>query len=165
MDPNFHALQLIAEIALGILGFSAILIGLSRKSDGFSAPDNFRIQLLSYSSIGAMFCALIPFAVFGNIYNETSWLIVNWILCLYSVLGLSIFPRRVINLRMQGHSDLFPLPLFIIQMGMLAVNFLISGLMILDFIEAKENFYVFCLMLFLIQGSIAFVRTIFYRAQ
>mgnify|MGYP001289961592 FL=1 len=165
MDPNFHALQLIAEIALGILGFSAILIGLSRKSDGFSAPDNFRIQLLSYSSIGAMFCALIPFAVFGNIYNETSWLIVNWILCLYSILGLSIFPKRVINLRIQGHSDLFPLPLFIIQMGVLAVNFLISGLMILDFIEAKENFYVFCLMLFLIQGSIAFVRTIFYRAQ
>ena len=165
MDPNFHALQLIAEIALGILGFSAILIGLSRKSDGFSAPDNFRIQLLSYSSIGAMFCALIPFAVFGNIYNETSWLIVNWILCLYSILGLSIFPKKVINLRIQGHSDLFPLPLFIIQMGVLAVNFLISGLMILNFIEAKENFYVFCLMLFLIQGSIAFVRTIFYRAQ
>ncbi|MEC7960979.1 MAG: hypothetical protein VX163_00945 [Pseudomonadota bacterium] len=165
MDPNFHALQLIAEIALGILGFSAILIGLSRKSDGFSAPDNFRIQLLSYSSIGAMFCALIPFAVFGNIHNETSWLIVNWILCLYSVLGLFIFPKRVISLRIQGYSDLFPLPLFIIQMGVLAVNFLISGLMIIDFIEAKENFYVFCLMLFLIQGSIAFVRTIFYRAQ
>ena len=165
MDPNFHALQLIAEIALGILGFSAILIGLSRKSDGFSAPDNFRIQLLSYSSIGAMFCALIPFAVFGNIHNETSWLIVNWILCLYSILGLFIFPKRVISLRIQGYSDLFPLPLFIIQMGVLAVNFLISGLMIIDFIEAKENFYVFCLMLFLIQGSIAFVRTIFYRAQ
>ncbi|MEC8497843.1 MAG: hypothetical protein VXY52_02275 [Pseudomonadota bacterium] len=165
MDPNFHALQLNAEIALGILGFSAILIGLSRKSDGFSAPDNFRIQLLSYSSIGAMFCALIPFAVFGNIHNETSWLIVNWILCLYSVLGLFIFPKRVISLRIQGYSDLFPLPLFIIQMGVLAVNFLISGLMIIDFIEAKENFYIFCLMLFLIQGSIAFVRTIFYRAQ
>ena len=165
MDPNFHALQLIAEIALGILGFSAILIGLSRKSDGFSAPDNFRIQLLSYSSIGAMFCALIPFAVFGNIYNETSWLVVNWILCLYSVLGLYIFPKRVISLRIQGYSDLFPLPLFTVQMGVLAVNFLISGLMIVDFIEAKKNFYVFCLMLFLIQGSIAFVRTIFYRAQ
>ena len=127
MDPNFHALQLIAEIALGILGFSAILIGLSRKSDGFSAPDNFRIQLLSYSSIGAMFCALIPFAVFGNIHNETSWLIVNWILCLYSVLGLYIFPKRVISLRIQGYSDLFPLPLFTVQMGVLAVNFLISG--------------------------------------
>jgi hypothetical protein len=147
MDPNFHALQLIAEIALGILGFSAILIGLSRKSDGFSAPDNFRIQLLTYSAIGAMFCALIPFAVFGK-NNETSWLIVNWILCLYSVLGIFIFPKRVI-----------------IQMGMLVINFLIAGLMILDFIKAKENFYVICLMFFLIQSSIAFIRTIFYRAQ
>ena len=165
MDPNFHALQLIAEIALGILGFSAILIGLSRKSDGFSAPDNFRIQLLSYSSIGAMFCSLIPFAVFGNIYNETSWLIVNWILCLYSLLGLSIFPRRVINLRMQGYSDLFPLPLAIVQMGMLVLNFIISGLMIINFIESKANFYTVCLILFLIQSSIAFIRTIFYRAS
>ena len=25
MEPNFHALQLIAEIAIGIVGFSAIL--------------------------------------------------------------------------------------------------------------------------------------------
>ena len=58
MEPNFHALQLIAEVALGILGFSAILIGLSRSNDGFSAPDNFRIQLLTYSAIGAMFSAI-----------------------------------------------------------------------------------------------------------
>ena len=111
-----------------------------------------------------MFCALIPFAVFGN-NNETSWLIVSWILCLYSVVGLFIFPKRVINLRIQGYSDLFPLPLFIIQMGILVVNFLIACLMILDLIKAKENFYVICLMLFLVQSSIAFIRTIFYRAQ
>jgi hypothetical protein len=111
-----------------------------------------------------MFCALIPFAVFGK-NNETSWLIVNWVLCLYSFLGLFIFPKRVINLRIQGHTDLFPLHLVIIQMGMLVVNFSIAGLMILDFIKAKENFYVICLMFFLIQSSIAFIRTIFYRAQ
>ena len=96
MSPNFHALQLIAEIALGILGFSAILIGLSRTSDGFSAPDNFRIQLLTYSAIGAMFCALIPFAVFGD-NQENSWLIVSWLLCLYSILGLLFFQDAYLN--------------------------------------------------------------------
>tara|TARA_B100000795_G_C22666748_1_gene386297 strand:+ start:97 stop:591 length:495 start_codon:yes stop_codon:yes gene_type:complete len=164
MEPNFHALQLIAEVALGILGFSAILIGLSRSNDGFSAPDNFRIQLLTYSAIGAMFCALIPFAVFGS-NNLISWLIVNWLLCLYSTLGLFIFPRRIIKLRMEGYSDLFPLPLAIVQMGMLVLNFIISGLMIINFIEAKTNFYTVCLILFLIQSSIAFIRTIFYRAH
>ena len=59
MEPNFLALQVIAEASLGILGFSAILIGLSRATDGFSVPDNFRIQLLIYSAFGAMFGALI----------------------------------------------------------------------------------------------------------
>ena len=60
MEPNFHALQLISEIALGIVGFSAILIGLSRTADGFSDPDDFRIQLLTYSAFGAMFGGILP---------------------------------------------------------------------------------------------------------
>ena len=75
MEPNFDALQLIAEIALGIVGFSAILIGLSRASDGFSDPDNFRIQLLTYSAFGAMFGSILPFAIFDNQNNDLSWLI------------------------------------------------------------------------------------------
>ena len=48
MEPNFEALSLIAEVALGIVGFSAVLIGLSRSAEGFDEPDKFRIQLLSY---------------------------------------------------------------------------------------------------------------------
>ena len=54
MEPNFDAFQLIGQIALGIIGFSAILIGLSRTSFGFSDLDNFRIQLLTYSAFGAI---------------------------------------------------------------------------------------------------------------
>ena len=111
-----------------------------------------------------MFCALIPFAIFGD-DHQISWLIVNWLLCLYSILGLFIFPRRVTKLRLEGYLDLFPLPLVIVQMGMLVLNFIISGLMIVNFIEAKANFYTVCLILFLIQSSIAFIRTIFYRAS
>jgi|TARA_B100001105_G_scaffold160943_1_gene129497 hypothetical protein len=38
MKPDFQALQLIVEIALGIVGFCAILIGLSRTSAGFKPP-------------------------------------------------------------------------------------------------------------------------------
>ena len=86
MEPNFQALQVIAEVALGIVGFSAILIGLSRTSDGFSAPDNFRIQLLTYSAFSAMFCALLPFAIYADSNPELSWLIVSWVICIVSVL-------------------------------------------------------------------------------
>ena len=41
MEPDFRALQVIAEVSLGLVGFSAIIIALSRSKDGFSDPDNF----------------------------------------------------------------------------------------------------------------------------
>jgi len=51
MEVDFRALQVIAEVALGIVGFSAILIALSRAKDGFSALiilefNSLHIQLL-----------------------------------------------------------------------------------------------------------------------
>ena len=163
MEPNFHALQVIAEVALGIVGFSAILIGLSRTSDGFSKPDNFRIQLLTYSAFSAMFCALLPFAIYRDSSPELSWAIVSWVICLISIGGLLVFPRRMIFLRQEGYEKLFPLQVFVFQAGILSIIFIISGLMILGYIKAKANLYVICLMLFLIQSSFAFIRTMFVR--
>ena len=55
MEPNFLALQVIAEAFLGMLGCSVILIGLNRATEGFSVPDNFRIQLLIYPAFGGFF--------------------------------------------------------------------------------------------------------------
>ena len=66
MEPDFRALQVIAEVSLGLVGFSAIIIALSRSKDGFSDPDNFRVQLLNFAAFGAMFNALLPFAIFGE---------------------------------------------------------------------------------------------------
>ena len=48
---NFQAFQFLGEVALGLLGFSAILIGLARVDDGgFSPPDRFRVKLLLYAA-------------------------------------------------------------------------------------------------------------------
>ena len=84
--PNFQVLQLIGEIALGIVGFSAILIGLSRSSAGFKPPDMFRIQMLTFSGFGAMFAALLPFALFNEPGNvEISWIWTSGLLSLYAL--------------------------------------------------------------------------------
>ena len=163
MEPNFHALQLIAEIALGIVGFSAILIGLSRSQDGFSSADTFRIQLLTYSAFGAMFCALLPFAIFNEVNVNLSWLFISWSLCIFSLIGLLVFPRKMLALRKQGHAQIFPLKLFFFQTGLLSAIFFISWLMILGLINALANFYVACLILFLVQSTVAFIRTMFVR--
>jgi hypothetical protein len=163
MEPNFLALQVIAEASLGILGFSAILIGLSRAADGFSVPDNFRIQLLIYSAFGAMFGALIPFAIFKDASADVSWAIINWTVCVYSIAGLFTFPKKMLAIRKDGFKALFPLRLFFFQTCILSAIFLLSGSMILDVIDLKSNVYVICLLLFLVQSSVAFIRTMFYR--
>ena len=165
MEPNFHALQLISEIALGIVGFSAILIGLSRTTDGFSDPDDFRIQLLTYSAFGAMFGGILPFAIF-NIQNlELSWVIICWAICLYSVVGLLVFPKKMLSLRKEGHEKIFPIKLFVFQTGILSINFILSGLMIVGYLTAISNIYIVCLVLFLLESTMAFIRTMFVRVN
>ena len=165
MEPNFDAFQLIGQIALGIIGFSAILIGLSRTSDGFSDPDNFRIQLLTYSAFGAMFGSIVPFAIFGDKNFEVAWLICFWIVSLYSVIGLIIFPRRMIHLRRLGHEDIFPIKLYLFQTGILSTIFILSLLMITSNFYEPSQIYITCLVLYLIQSSVAFIRTLFFRVH
>ncbi|MBT7564120.1 MAG: hypothetical protein HN621_05490 [Porticoccaceae bacterium] len=165
MEPNFHALQLIAEIAIGIVGFSAILIALSRSSDMFSGPDNFRVRLLTYSAFGAMFGGLLPFGIFNIDNAELSWKIICWSVCLYSVIGLLVFPKRMLLLRDQGYKHIFPLKVFLFQTGLLATIFTASGLMITGYLQARTNIYVGCLILFLVQSTLAFIRTMFVRVD
>ena len=165
MEPNFDAFQLIGQIALGIIGFSAILIGLSRTSDGFSEPDNFRVQLLTYSAFGAMFGSIIPFAIFSDKNFEAAWLICFWIVSIYSVMGLIVFPRRMLDLRRLGHKNIFPIKLYLFQTGVLSIIFILSLLMITTNFYNPSQIYIICLMLYLFQSSVAFIRTMFFRVN
>ena len=165
MEPNFEGLQLIAEIAVAIVGFSAILIALSRSSGVFSDPDNFRVRLLTYSAFGAMFGGLLPFGIFNINNAELSWKIICWSVCLYSVIGLLVFPKRMLLLSDQGYKHIFPLKVFLFQTRLLATIFTASGLMITGYLQARTNIYVGCLILFLVQSTLAFIRTMFVRVD
>lgn len=165
MEPDFRALQVIAEVSLGLVGFSAIIIALSRSKEGFSNPDNFRVQLLNFAAFGAMFNALIPFAIFGSESIELSWKFTGGVLCLYSAMGLMIFPRKVFELRSQGYADIFPIPLIATQMGVFVANFMLSGAIVLDLVNSKNNVYLLCLILFILQSTVAFIRTMFVRVE
>jgi hypothetical protein len=165
VTPNFEALGLIAEVALGIVGFSAVLIGLNRSTDRFSEPDQFRVQLLSFSGFGALFAALLPFAAFDIHDSTLSWQIVTAALLIYASAGLTIFPQRMLKLRAAGYADLFPTHIFAFQTGILVLVFIFSLLMIIGAIEALATCYTACLLLYLLQSSVAFFRTMFVRVR
>ena len=163
MTPNFDALQVIAEIALGLVGFSAILIGLSRTSEGFSAPDNYRVQLLTHSAFGTMFCWLTPFAIFDKNNHKISWTITLWLICLYSVVGLLVFSQRMSVRRRSGHKAIFPWQIYVFQTRILSLFFLLSLFMINSYISKRADIYDVWLLAFLLQSSVAFVRKMFVR--
>ena len=163
MAPNFEALSLIAEVALGIVGFSAILIGLNRSPAGLSEPDDFRIRLLSFSGFGALFAALLPFAAFDLENSHYAWRIVTWSLAIYAFWGLWIFPRRMLSLRAKGYGAFFPFHIFVFQTGILSLVVILSGFMIIYWIEDRTFCYTVCLLLYLTQSSVAFFRTMFVR--
>ncbi len=100
-----------------------------------------------------------------NALSILAWAISCWIVCIYSVVGLLIFPRRMLFLRKQGHEEIFPIKLYLFQTGILSTNFIISGLMITGYLTQLTNIYIICMILFLIQSSVAFIRTMFVRVN
>jgi hypothetical protein len=57
-------LTTIAQLAVGVTGFSGIVIAFNRPSGRLSRFEAFRILILFLNSLGAMFFSLVPFAFY-----------------------------------------------------------------------------------------------------
>jgi hypothetical protein len=71
----------------------------------------------------------------------------------------------MILLRSDGYKNIFPWQLCFFQTSILLIIFLLSLLMILGYIPNQANVYIGCLILFLVQSSVAFIRTMFVRVK
>ena len=150
---------------MGIAGFSAILIGLSRPSGGFNPPEIYRLKVLIFAGMGAMFFALFPFAMFdGGWSDSTNWRLLSIFLTLYLGGGIIYFPIRAARLRRQ-YPDLFPLSLILTQFSLHALALILSVMVLLELTQYQANAYTMALILLLVHGAIAFVRTLFYRRE
>jgi hypothetical protein len=68
------ALLALAQIAIGLAGFSAILVALSGKPHQWTAVDAFRIRNILALSFQTVFLSLIPFVLaFFSLPESTIW--------------------------------------------------------------------------------------------
>lgn len=148
---------------MGIAGFSAILVGLSRPTGGFDPPERFRLTVLIYSSMGAMFFALLPFAIFGGGWSDsTNWTLLGTLITLYVGAGIIFLPIGSLRLR-ADYPELFPLYMVLIQLSIHTGAFVLSLMIMLGLTKHQVNVYTMALILLLVHGAIAFVRTLFHR--
>lgn len=162
---DLSAMGVVAEVALGLAGFSGVLIVLSRTSDGLSPAERFRLRSLIYASIGTMFLALLPLALFGGRWAEpTVWQILGGVMTVYTAAGLMMLPSASIRLR-RDFPELFPLPLILSQTTIHICSLSLASSVLFKLTEHPRNAYVLGLILLLAHGAIAFVRTLFYRRE
>jgi len=57
------ALLTLSQIALGLAGFSSVLVALSGKPEGWLPIDSFRIVAMLWTSFIALFLSLAPFVL------------------------------------------------------------------------------------------------------
>lgn len=69
-----NALLAVAQVAIGLAGFSAILVALSGKPHQWTPVDAFRIRLILACSFQSVFLSLIPVALaFFSLPESTVW--------------------------------------------------------------------------------------------
>jgi hypothetical protein len=159
-----EALSTIAEVGLGLAGFTGILVALGRGSEGFSRPEVLRLLLLLVSSLGSMFLALLPFALQESGLGGTAcWRISSALLASFTALALAYLGYQIQRHRRE-FGELFSGSVFVVVS---AGSFVIVTLQVLNAAgigaPPRVGPYLFGLLWLLFVASIQFARILFVR--
>ena len=85
-----EALSTIAEVGLGLAGFTGILVALGQSPEASSRPGVLRLLLLLVSSLGAVFLALLPFALQeSGVSSGACWRLSSALLAVFTSVSLA----------------------------------------------------------------------------
>ena len=70
---NIDGLGAIAEVAIGLTGFSGVFVALTRTG-AFAPPEAVRLSFLLYTTLGSLFLSLVPHALFtASLSDVLAW--------------------------------------------------------------------------------------------
>ena len=94
-----NALLTLAQVAIGLAGFSAILVALSGKPHQWTPVDAFRIRNILAFSFQSVFLSLVPFVLaFFSLPEPTVWKVSLLILALATLAGVLLVLHGVYRL-------------------------------------------------------------------
>ena len=159
-----EALSTIAEVGLGLAGFTGILVALGRTGQAFSRPEVLRLLLLLVSSLGAMFLALLPFALHESGVGEAAcWRLSSAILAAFTSIALAYLGYQIQRRRAE-FGALFSRSVFVVvTTGSLAIVALQLGNAMGLGALPRSGPYVFGLLWLLFIASLQFARILFVR--
>lgn len=161
MDPS-DMLSTVAEIALGLAGFTGVLVVLGRQPGRLSPAGAFRLTVLLIGSLSALFLALIPLALHDSgLSGSVLWRVSSLVMAgsILATGGLLVRPVRRFR---RGESESYnPTILVLITTGAVLVFIaqMVNASGVLG--GPSPGAYSFGLLFFLAVGAVQFVRILF----
>ena len=124
MDAT-EALSTVAQLALGLVGFTGVVIALDHEPAEVSRVDAYRLNVLIFSSSGAMFLALIPLGLqFLNLTEIDTWKLSNLLHAIFAFSFSIWFVPASRSIR-QIAPEIFHLPVW----GTYLAGYLLNGVL------------------------------------
>ena len=121
-------LEVLAEIAIAIAGFSGVVTALSIRTSQWSDLDKIRIRMLLQASFATVLFSLLPLVLFSTtLQNPTIWVIASSGWLIYMGVSTIPFVVRAIRKASQG-PDSFGRPMVALFLGIVGSVFVVQVL-------------------------------------
>ncbi len=159
------ALTTIAEVAVGLAGFSGVVAVLGRQPGEFSRVEAGRLVVLLLSSLGALFFALIPFALFPLGLNPVSvWRTTSGLVAVFALSHLAVSYTELRRVRREA-PEIYSRSVAGTHFTILVVVLLLQLVGVAKGGELALSLYIFGLLGLLAVAAFQFVRILFVRPR
>ena len=164
---EFHgSLQIIAEIGLGLAGFSGLIVALRKDVGPLTAVQKYRLQILLSLAFGAMFLSFLPELLFSfGTDPQDVWRLSSACLSIYSTLFLIWWIRESLYIK-DANPELF---------NWFAFSRMVAGHVVIIFMQLSSVFsifdfaddatYVVALIWYLLHSVQQFARMLFVQPK
>jgi hypothetical protein len=156
VDPT-ELLATIAELALGLAGFSGVMTAFMQRPGRLTEVETYRIAVLLGASLGALFLALLPLALmqFG-LEARALWRDAGLSMLAFAAVGGALYLRS--SRRVARHApEIFNRSVFIGLAAGHVANFVLQ-VAALTVLEPSPGPYVVGLIWFLLHAAVQFAR-------
>ena len=165
MNPP-ETLSTVAELALGLAGFTGVLVVLGRQPGRFSPAEGLRLAVLLVGSLSALFLSLVPLVLhdFG-VSGAHLWRVSSGLMAISVVCSGAFLAKPVARFRVSKSEAYSPWVLGSLTSG--AVIILIVQVINLTGLlwPTGPGAYSLGLFFFLAGGVVQFVRILFVRSE
>ena len=157
------ALLALAQVAVGLIGFSSVLIALSGEPSNWSALDKYRITGMLANSICLLLLSLLPFLLsFLGVEDQCVWRSAAGVLAVLLMIGMVMNFRGY--LRLSDSNRGATRPRFVAAIYVVGALVLIAELAAaLGLLAAPEGIYFLGLFFTLLLATYLIVRFLFAR--